>query len=303
MSAPLYQCIPNFSEGRHPETIEALADAIRSAKGVRLIDYSADADHHRCVLTLLGTEEAIREAMLQAVPVALERIDLRTHSGAHPRTGALDVLPIVPLRHATRENAVELARELGREIAERFALPVYFYEWAAVQGRQTDLPEIRRGGFEAFAQASLVGKKAPDCGPSKAHPSGGIAIVGARAPLIAYNINLNSPDLATAKEIARRIRAERETRAELAGARALGLFLPSQNRAQVSMNLTQTEATTLPRVFAYVQEQAQSLGATPMESEVIGAIPLRALEGKPPHTIRWHGYRPTQILETWLETE
>jgi glutamate formiminotransferase len=299
----IYQCVPNFSEGRHPAVVEALAAAIAQTPGVRLIDYSADVDHNRCVMTLLGAAEGVAAAALAAACVAVERIDLRTHSGVHPRTGAVDVLPVVPLRGASREEAVALSRRIGAALATELSLPVYFYEWSALPGRRVALPELRRGGWEAIAGIPLIGDRAPDLGPDRAHPSAGIAIVGARGPLVAYNIWLDTSDVTAAQAIAQRIRRDRTARPELEGVRALGLYLASRNRAQVSLNLTRPEKTPLPVVYAYVQAAAADLGTAAVESEIIGAIPWAALGGLPPEAIRWTAYNPAQILETWLGAE
>ncbi len=320
---PLYQCVPNFSTS-DPESVARIAEAISNTAGARLIDWSADIDHNRCVMTILGGADAVRAAAFAGAEQAVRRIDLRSHTGIHPRTGALDVLPFVPLRNATRADAILLAHQSGQELAERLDLPVYFYEWAALTGRISTLPELRRGGFEAFVSSPLMRTRAPDIAPgaarqnranwihrsptdatheniAHAHPTAGIAIVGARGPLVAYNINLNTPDVEIAKRIARRIRAERDRLPELAGVRALGVYLASQNRAQVSINLTRPSETPLPAVYHFVSGAAAQLGAVVMESEIIGVIPLQSLGGEPPDNIRWHTYKPTQLLETWLE--
>ena len=299
----LFQCVPNFSEGRNPDVVAALADAIRSIPDARLIDHSADYDHNRCVMTILGGPDAIRESVLAAAHIAIERIDLRTHSGVHPRIGAIDVVPVVPLRGATREQAIDLSRTIGAALAETFGLPIYFYEWTAPPNKRSALPQLRAGGYEAFAGRALTGDCAPDLGPNAVHPSAGIAIVGARSPLVAYNINLGTKRLDIAKHIARLIREKRGTLPQLTGVRALGLPLVTQNKVQVSMNLTRPERTPLPAVFAFVREAAQEFGITELESEIIGAIPQSSLGGEPAEAIRWHTYQPTQILETWLTSE
>jgi glutamate formiminotransferase len=296
----VFQCIPNFSEGRRPVVVEALAQAIAEIPGARLIDYSADADHNRCVMTFLGDAEAVQKAALAAARVAVIHIDLRTHTGVHPRAGAIDVLPVVPLRNAGRAEAAALAHAIGADLAGELALPVYFYEWAARPGRQTLLPELRRGGFEAFASAPLVGDRAPDLGPNAVHPTAGVTLVGARGPLVAYNINLASADVGVAQAIARQLRRERKSHPSLTGVRALGLFLASKQCAQVSMNLTQPERTPLPDVFAWVSAEAKRHRVSVVESEIIGAIPRSSLGDQPPEAILWHAYRPTQILETHL---
>ncbi len=299
----VYQCVPNFSEGRRDDVVRAIADAMQSVPGVRLIDVSADADHNRCVMTLLGEANGVRQAVLAAARVAVTCIDLRLHSGVHPRAGAIDVVPVVSLRHATTEQAIALAALIGADLARELDLPIYFYESNAAFGSRGALPDLRRGGFEAFAAMPLTGKRAPDLGPPHVHPSAGVAIVGARGPLVAYNVSLDTPDVGVAQQIARRIRRERDTLPALAGVRALGLYLPSRRQAQVSLNLTRPEDTPLPGVFAFIREAAAAHGVAVLESEIIGAIPRAALSGLPPQAISWHTCKPTQILEHWLEAE
>ncbi len=304
----LYQCALNFSEGRRPEVIEEIADAIRAEGEVRLIDYSADADHNRCVMTILGRGPAVARAVIAAAGVAVARIDLRVHSGVHPRIGALDVAPFVPLKRVRhqwiaaperRDEAVLLSEAVGKMLAEELGLPVYFYEWSAKAGRGAALPDLRRGGFEALMCKPLNGERAPDFGPSMGHPTAGATIVGARGPLIAYNMDLDSGDIKIAKAIARRIREERDRLPDLSGVRALGLLLSSRQTAQVSMNLTLPDRTSLPAVYAFVWSEARRLGVKVRRSEIIGAIPNAALDGKEPEDIGWEGYRPGQILENW----
>lgn len=292
----LFQCVPNFSEGRRPEVVEEIADAIRGSAGVDLIDYSSDRDHNRCVMTYLGDGAGVRAAALAAARVAVARIDLRTHTGIHPRTGALDVLPVVPLAGAGRSEAVEIARNVGGDLAEYLELPVFFYEWCASVEHRSSLPNLRRGGFEAIAGTRLTGDYTPDLGPHLTHTTAGIAIVGARGPLVAYNINLKTSDVTIAHAIARRIRNERGTRPELTGVRALGLYLESRGCAQVSMNLTQPDLTPLPAVFGFVKEATSKLGVEILESEVIGAIPEASLGGGSPNDILWRDFRPKQVL-------
>jgi glutamate formiminotransferase len=299
MSA-IYQCVPNFSEGRRPEVVAEIAGAIRCIPGANLINYSADWDHNRCVMTILGDADAVFNAALAAAKVAIEAIDLRAHTGIHPRIGALDVLPVIPLRNTGREEAVELARKIGRELAGRFDLPVYFYEWAAEPARRNALPDLRKGGFEAFQSRVLTNELAPDAGPDRAHPTAGIAVVGARDPLVAYNVNFSAPNAEIAHRIARKIRAERDTHLELSGVRALGLFLTSKNQAQVSMNLTRPELTHLPALYNFIRNEGAKFGITHLESEIIGAIPLASLGGLPPKAIHWNAYHPAQILENSL---
>jgi glutamate formiminotransferase len=298
----LFQCAPNFSEGRCEEIVEEIAEAARGAAGARLIDVNADPDHNRCVLTVLGGEEAVEESAVAMARAALRRIDLRTHSGAHPRTGAVDVLPVVPLRGASRERAVAVARRIGRRLALDLDLPVIFYEWAS-PGEPRALPEIRRALGAAGLPRSEDRSIRPDLGPEVIGPSAGVAIVGARGPLVAYNVNLATASVEIACRIAARIRAARRTDPQLSGVRALGIYLVGRARAQVSMNLTEPERTPLPYVFDYVRSAAREEGSEAAESEIIGAIPLASLAGASPASILWSRYRPEQILETWTGTD
>ena len=286
---PVFQCVPNFSEGRRPEVLAALVDSIRATPGAVLLDHSADPDHNRCVLTYLGNPEAILAATLAVAQVATSRIDLSLHQGVHPRTGAMDVLPVVPLRNAGREEAVTLAHALGSALTSQLHLTVFYYDWAAPPEAPVTLPELRK--------RVLGGDTRHPTPDTRLLTTPGIVLVGARGPLVAYNINLETTEVGIAKAIAKRIREEREQRRELSGVRALGLFLTSQHCAQVSMNLTQPTVTPLPEVFDFVTAEAKRLGVTVRESEVIGVIPEVALGGQPPEAILWHAYRPSQILE------
>ena len=303
MDDGIYQCVPNFSEGRRPEVVQAIVGAIQATPGVRLMDWSADADHNRCVMSLLGSAQGIRQGALAAARVAVAHIDLRAHRGVHPRAGVIDVVPVVPLRAATMGQAVALASAIGADLARELGLPVYFYERNARPGHPAALPDLRRGGFEAFAAAPLIHDRAPDLGPPHVHSSAGVVIVGARGPLVAYNVNLDTPDVQIAQRIARGIRRERERLPLLSGVRALGLWLPSRNQAQVALNLTSPADTPLPGVFAFVQAAALVYGVTGLESEIIGVLPRVALNGLPPAAIHWRAYKPTQILEHWLDEE
>jgi glutamate formiminotransferase len=257
-SRPLVQCVPNFSEGRDPAVITAIVDAVRQTPGVRLADWSADTDHNRLVLTFVGPPNAVHTAVLASTTAAIERIDLRTHQGVHPRLGAMDVLPFVPLSGITLSECAEIARSVGTALADQFALPIFFYE--AASASNNTLPFVRKSAF---------GVLAPDFGPNAPHPTAGAAVVGARGALIAYNVNLATSDLSIARAIAREMRVL----PHLTGIRALGLRLPSRGLTQVSMNLTRPAATPLLAVFQYVQRRAQELGTSVIESEIIGALP------------------------------
>lgn len=284
MSA-LVQCVPNFSEGRDPEVLAAIVAAVAETPEVRLADWSADPDHHRMVVTFVGPPAAVQAAALAAAAVAVARIDLRGHHGVHPRLGALDVLPFVPLSGLTLADCAVLAHETGLELAARHGLPVFLYEAASAENYS--LPFVRKEAFQSLA---------PDFGPSAPHPTAGAVVVGARNPLIAYNIVLATPNLVTAKTIARELRCL----PHLPGVRALGLRLDSRHLTQVSMNLTRPAETPLLAIFQYVRKRVLELGSEVLESEVIGALPGYTAFGVLRDTLQAAGLKPGQILwENW----
>jgi glutamate formiminotransferase len=301
LAGPVIQCPINFSEGRRPGVIEAITDVIRSTPGAALADYSWDFDHNRMVATVLGGPEAIEVAVIAAARAAVREIDLRKHLGAHPRIGAFDVVPIVPIRDITMDECIEVSRRIGRRLGEDLGLPVYLYENSASPGRRTGLPQIRKGGFEGLAAAALEGNLAPDFGPRAVHPTAGACVVGARGPLVAFNVNLDTDRVSAAKRIAARIRNSRDTCPQIYGVRALGLSLPSRGYAQVSMNLTLPDFTPLPLVYRFVRDAVMREGAGVQESEVIGLIPRASLGGETPEAIQCTGFKQTQLLEYWLE--
>jgi glutamate formiminotransferase len=282
---PIIQCVPNFSEGRDPKVIEAIVDAVRQTPGVRLADFSADTDHNRLVVTFVGPPDTVQAAALASAAAAIERIDLRTHHGAHPRLGAIDVLPFVPLSGITLAECAALARSVGTTLADQFSLPVFFYEAASADSHS--LPFVRKAAFQSLS---------PDFGPNTPHPTAGAAVVGAREPLIAYNVNLAASNLTLAHTIAREMRVL----PHLPGIRALGLRLPSRGITQVSMNLTQPAVTPLLAVFQYVQSRALELGTSAIESEVIGALSGPTAFGVLADALQATTLKPGQVLlENW----
>ncbi len=284
---PLIQCVPNFSEGRRPDVIAAIVEAVRGTAGVRLADWSADPDHNRLVVTFVGPPPAVREAALSAAAVAITRIDLGNHEGVHPRLGALDVLPFVPLSGLALADCAALGREVGQELVARHGLPVFLYEAAAPEPRS--LPLVRKEAFQTLT---------PDFGPAIPHPTAGAAVVGARGPLIAYNVVLAAPDLSIARAIARELRAL----PNLPGVRALGLRLPSRGLTQVSMNLTRPADTPLLSVFRHVEARALALGTSVVESEIIGALPGPSAFGVLADALQAPGLKAGQVLwEDWPE--
>ncbi|MGC8669014.1 MAG: glutamate formimidoyltransferase [Chthonomonadales bacterium] len=299
--SPLVQSAINFSEGRRPGVVEAILDAIRRAPQVHLADWSADFDHNRLVATILGTPDVVAEAVMAAAEPSLAFIDLRSHRGAHPRIGAMDVVPLVPVRNVSTELLVERSVMLAQELARRYDLPVYLYEQSARANRPSTLPHIRNGGFEALAGGPLTGARAPDFGPPRLHPTAGATVVGVRGPLVAYNVILDEPEGFAAGRIASAIRKDRKHLPELWGVRALAMVLPSRRRSQVSMNITHPDATPLPPIFRYVARHADREGVRVVGSEIIGLVPSSALAGEPPENLACANFRQTQFLDYWLE--
>ena len=293
----IIECVPNFSEGRDPEKIKAIAAAASAVSGIKLLDYSWDSDHHRSVITFLGEPEYVYEAALAAGGKALELIDLRCHDGVHPRIGAVDVVPFVPLAGAAMSDAVACAHRFGREFAARYGTPVFFYGEAAKNEITRELPNIRSGGLPGLIKRLRAGECQPDEGPSVCLDRSGAVAVGARMPLIAYNINLDSSDVGLAKRIAGMIR---ESNGGLPSVRAIGVLLKSRNLAQVSMNLTNFEVTSIRKVFESVRKEADMEGVNVLESELIGLAPRAALDEETAAYIRLNGFSAQRIIETHL---
>lgn len=272
--AGLIECVPNFSEGRRTDVIDAIAGRVSATAGVHLLDRTSDADHNRSVLTFAGAAAGVTAAMESAVEEAIARIDMTAHTGQHPRIGAVDVIPFVPLAGTTMDEAIELARGFGQRVAERFDLPVFLYAAAAKRSDREVLADIRRPQYEGLRE--LIGEpgNAPDFGPTRLHPTAGAVAVGARPFLIAYNINLETRDLDLAKDIARRVR---ERSGGLPRVQALGLDLAELSCVQVSMNLLDFSVTPMWRVWETVTALAADEGVVARESELIGLVPLAAL--------------------------
>jgi glutamate formiminotransferase len=294
---PTIESIPNVSEGRRADVIERLATAIRDTPGVRLLDYSSDASHNRSVFTLVGDAPALTAAILALFQEATAAIDLRQHNGEHPRVGAVDVVPFVPIEGATMADCVQLAKEVGAAVAQRFGVPVYLYEEASANPLRRNLEDIRRGEFEGLAAKMATAGWTPDFGPASPHASAGVSVIGARMPLIAYNINLNTDRIDVAKKIAAAIR---HSSGGLRYVKAMGVKLEDRNLAQVSMNLTNYEKTPLFRVFEMVKREAERYGVTILESEVIGLIPSAALINAAEFYLQLERFGGNQILEAKL---
>ena len=296
----IIESIPNISEGRRPEIISAIADAIRQVPGVRLLDYSSDASHNRSVFTLAGDAAALKTAILRLFEHTLRAVDLRMHEGEHPRLGAVDVVPFVPIEGATMDDCVRLAREVGADVASRFGVPVFLYEEASTNPARRNLEDIRRGEFEGLAAKMASEGWAPDFGPAAPHESAGASIVGARMPLIAYNINLNTDRVDVAKKIAAAIR---NSSGGFRYVKAAGFKLEDRNLAQVSMNLTNYEKTPIFRVFEAVKREAERYGVAILESEIVGLIPAAALHAAAEYYLQIAGFKSEQILENKLKAD
>ena len=294
MPSPLIECVPNYSEGRRPEVIAALAAAVTGVPGARLLDVSSDPDHNRVVLTFVGRPAPVVEAAWRSAEVALAHIDLRLHRGVHPRIGAVDVIPFVPLYDASLDECVALARRLGDLVAIRLALPVYLYAAAARTPDRRNLVQIRRGEFEGLQMGMTRPDRRPDLGPARVHPTAGAVAVGARDVLIAYNVNLRSTDLRAAQMIAKVVR---ESSGGLPALQAMGFRLPSRDLVQVSMNLLDYRVTSLRAAFDRVAAEAARFGIEVESSELIGCAPGDALPPDPAEALRLRPLRPGQILD------
>ena len=293
----IIESIPNISEGRRPEVVGAIAAALRAVPGLRVLDVQSDATHHRSVLTLAGDPGAIRAGILTLFEQATAAIDLRTHKGEHPRVGAVDVVPFVPIEGVTMADCVALAKEVGAEIAGRFGLPVFLYEEAAASPARRNLEDIRRGEYEGLAGKLADPAWTPDYGPAAPHPSAGATVIGARMPLIAYNINLATDRLDVARKIATAIRM---SSGGFRFVKAMALALPDRGIVQVSMNLTNYEKTPIFRVFEAVKREAARYGVQVLESEVVGLVPSAALVQAADYYLQLEGFKADQVLEARL---
>ncbi len=302
--ASLIECVPNFSEGRRPEVLDEIVRAVGQIDGVTLLDHSRDETHNRSVVTFAGAADAVVRAATAAVGRALELIDMEQHGGAHPRIGAVDVMPFVPLGQTRIEECVDLARRFGEQVAQRFDLPVYLYGDAALRPERRRLADVRRGQYEGLREAiGTDPDRAPDYGPARLHPRGGAIAVGARKPLIAFNVNLTTDDLALAKRISHAIR---ESSGGLPGVQAMGVLLenPGQPRmAQVSMNLVDWERTGIPRVVREIRRMALENGSDVDHCELIGLAPTAALLDVAADALGLRGFSVDQALELRLSRD
>ena len=289
----LLECVPNISEGRDEKKIALISEEVKRIKGVKLLGVSSDKDHHRSVLTFIGEPDSIKDAALSMALKAIELIDMREHHGAHPRLGAVDVVPFVPIQGVEMKEAVEVARELGKELGKR-GVPVFYYEEAATCPDRKDLPSIRKGEYEGLKEKLNDPHWKPDEGPNLFNPKSGATVVGARFPLVAYNVNLRTKDLNIAKEIAKKVRFKD---GGFPHVRAMGVDLKEKGMVQVSMNLTNYRVTGIPKVFDFIREEARKKGVEIAESEIIGLIPLGVLEGVAQHYLEYPEFSIRQVIE------
>jgi len=291
------ECIPNVSEGRRSDVVAEMADAIRVVPGVRLLDLSSDASHNRSVFTFAGDAAGVEQAVMALIERAVAAIDLRTHRGEHPRMGAVDVVPFVPIEGVTMAECIALAKKVGAAVADRFKIPVYLYEEASTNPARKNLEDIRRGEFEGLAAKMATDGWAPDFGPRAPHPSAGAVVIGARLALIAYNINLATDRLDVAKKIAAAIR---HSSGGYRYVKAAGFKLEDRGIVQVSMNLTNYEKTPIFRVFETVKREAERYGVSILESEIVGLVPSAAINAAAEFYLQIEGFKPDQVLENKL---
>ena len=288
------ECVPNFSEGRDLQKIDKIVAPFRGKQGVKLLDYSNDEDHNRLVVTVVGEPEPLRDAVLEAIGVAVELIDLNHHQGQHPRMGAVDVVPFIPIRNVTMEEAVALSKEVGKEVAKRYNLPVFLYEKSASAPHRENLAAVRKGEFEGMAEKIKQPEWHSDFGLAERHPTAGTVAIGARMPLVAYNINLNTPSLEIAHDIAKKIRF---IGGGLRYCKAMGVELKDRGITQVSINMTDYTRTSLYRAFELVRVEARRYGVSIVGSEIIGLVPMEALIDTASYYLGLENFSMEQVLE------
>ena len=299
MTDRLVECVPNFSEGRNVDTIRTLVDAVRSVAGVAVLDHTMDADHHRAVLTFAGAPDAVAEASFQAAKTATARIDLRRHEGRHPRVGATDVIPFVPLRGVTMEDCVAVARRVGERIGRELGIPVFLYEQASARPDHARLETVRLGGLTGLAHRMKTDPDwAPDFGPCRLHPTAGATVVGARRILVAFNVNLDTKDLNLARAIAKTVR---QSSGGLPHVKAIGVPLAGRGLVQVAMNMVNIEETPVHVAVEAVRREAERRGVRVAGSELIGLVPRQAVAQAQAHGLLIDAFDPSKVLETRLE--
>lgn len=291
----IIECVPNFSEGRDLLKLEKILDCFRAKKNVKLLDYSSDEDHNRTVVTVVGEPEALKGAIIEAIGKAVELIDLTKHEGQHPRMGAVDVVPFIPIKNVTIEEADSLAKEVAKEASKLYDLPFFLYEKSALAPHKENLADIRKGQFEGMAEKMKDPKWKPDFGPETIHPTAGVTAIGARMPLVAFNVNLSTNNLQIATDIAKKVR---HINGGFRFVKALGIELEDRGIVQVSMNLTDYSKTSIYRVFETIKMEAERYGVQVVGSEIVGLVPLKAIADTADYYLRLENFSIDQVLET-----
>ena len=293
----IVECVPNFSEGRDLKKVEQIVDVFRGKENVKLLDYSNDKDHNRMVVTVVGEPDALKNAVIEAIGVAQKLIDLTKHEGQHPRMGAVDVVPFIPIKDVTMDEAIALSKEVAKAVWEKYQIPVFLYEKSASASHRENLAAVRKGEFEGMADKMKQDEWKPDFGTDKPHPTSGAVAVGARMPLVAYNVNLNTSDLSIADAIAKKVRF---LGGGLRFCKAMGVELTERNIVQVSMNLTDYTKTAIYRAHEMVRMEAQRYGVTVAGGEVIGLVPMQALVDSVAYYLQLENFSIDQVLESKL---
>lgn len=301
MGNKLIECVPNYSEGRDMQKVEQILDCFRGKQGVKLLDYQTDPNHNRCVVTVIGEPDQVRDAVVASFGKAVELIDMTKHEGQHPRMGAVDVVPFIPCRNTTLEEADAVAKEVAKAVGEQFGVPCFLYESSASAPHRANLASVRKGQFEGMAE-KLKDQDMwkPDFGPTTIHPTAGVSAVGARMPLVAFNVNLDTANLDIANAIAKKIR---HINGGYRFVKAIGIMLDDRNMAQVSMNLTDYTKTAIYRAFEAVKMEAARYGVHALESEIVGLLPMQALIDCAEYYLQVANFDPSQVMENRLLEE
>lgn len=293
----IVECVPNFSNGRDTDVLEKIITPFRGKENVKLLDYESDKDHNRSVVTVIGEPEALKNAVVEAVGIAAELIDLRSHEGAHPRMGATDVVPFLPIKNSTTEECIALSKEVGQMIADKFKIPVFLYEKAASAPNRENLSTIRKGQFEGMAEKIKLPEWKPDFGGTEIHPSAGVTAVGTRMPLVAFNVNLATSDLSIADRIAKKVRF---IGGGLRFVKAMGVDLKERGIVQVSMNMTDFTKTALYQSYEAVKMEAKRYGVSVVGTEIVGLTPMEALIDAASYYLQIENFKLNQIIENRL---
>ena len=290
----IIECVPNFSEGRDPGRIDKIVEPFRGKTDVKLLNYQHDENHNRMVVTVIGEPDALKEAIISAIGAAIDVIDLRKHEGQHPRMGAVDVVPFIPIKNVTMDEAIEFSKEVAENVSKKYNLPVFLYEKSATRPERQNLADIRKGQFEGMDEKLRLPEWKPDFGPSKVHPTAGATAIGARMPLIAFNVNLDTNNVEVADNIAKKVR---HIGGGLRYCKAIGVNLKDQGIVQVSMNMTDFTKTSLYRAFELIRIEARRFGASIVGSEIIGLVPLEALVDTAIYYLGMENFSMNQVLE------